>query len=161
MDSETKTKLDAVLAKESGRRKAAAAERMKHDAEERGRDDRKKAARARWEIAYADIQTAVNEINQSISSNGMSFQISEGKKADPAIAQLFITLSQSQPNHERQVVLNVNAFGSVHPVFLIPHAGKAPQSFELEQSNANFFGRLLVDFLDQALAFADRNPQSR
>ncbi len=55
---------------------------------------------------------------------------------------------------ERRIVLNVNAFGRVQPVFLIPHTGRAPESFDMAEANADVWSGMMVEFLDQVLAYA-------
>lgn len=133
--------------------KKVAEENERRELEKRDREEKKAAARAKWSVVQSEIQSAIKEVNEQIASAGLSFAASDGNKAEAAIAQYCIALLPSEK--ERSVVLNVNAFGSVVPVFLIPHSGQSPTSFKLEDTDVEFWSRLLVDFLDQALAFAD------
>jgi hypothetical protein len=157
MDPKTKVKLKEVLSKESERQRAVAEANTKRDAEERASADKETKAQQRWPAVQSDIRAAVDEVNQQIASAGLSLSISEGKKRDPAIAQLHITLTPQGTGNERQIVVNVNSDGTVVPVFQIPHTARPRnESFELAEANVNLWAALIVDFLDQALAYVDR-----
>jgi hypothetical protein len=145
------------LAAEMQRRQAAEEARKRYEAEERARAERRRAAQKRWPAVLSDIRTAVGEINHHLAALKLAFRVKEGQKSSAAIAQLNIVLEATNAaSDDRQVALNVNAYGHVEPVFLIPYTGRNPSAFEISEVNADFWSAMLVDFLEQALARDDK-----
>jgi hypothetical protein len=158
MEVETKQRLDAVLARESDRRKAVAAERAASEAKERAREAEKQTARDRLPAFRELLEGAIREINDHLSGKGIGFAIAEGKKADAALAQIYVPLlGEEAPSKDCQIVLNVSAFGLIQPVFLIPHSGRVTaKDVNLTSATSELLIELMIDFLDQVLANADK-----
>lgn len=56
-----------------------------------------------------------------------------------------------------KIVLNVSAFGLIQPVFLIPHSGRVTaKDVNLTSATSELLIELMIDFLDQVLANADK-----
>lgn len=159
MDDKTKSRLAAVLSKESERRKAVAEANAKREAAKQALEERKRLALEQWVRVRADIESVVNDVNEQIRPSGLMLTISEEEKPAPAITRTYIKL-QSSSKDGSMIVLNVNAYGHVQPVFLIPHTGKAPADLELIDTNADTWPTMIVDFIDQVLAYADSQTKS-
>jgi hypothetical protein len=157
MDELTSQKLASVLNKESARRRAVAQQMEKEAAASREREEKKRIAREQWQVALVTLQSVVKKVNSVIVASDLSFEITDGKKAEPTISQTIVRLLPKRGDSDRMVVLNVNAYGSVHPVFLIPHSGQAPSYFQIGDMNPQFLSALLVEFLDQTLSYEDKN----
>jgi hypothetical protein len=89
----------------------------------------------------------------------MSLKIFEGRAAPPAISQIFVQLLPKQ-EAERQIVFNVNAYGAVVPIVLIPHTGRPSSSFNIDEASQESLTAILVDFLDQVLAYETKKSKT-
>jgi hypothetical protein len=81
----------------------------------------------------------------------LSLHISENNQdVSPAIARQDIKLFEGQDDTGKRIVLNVNAFGKLQAVFLIPHTGKG-QNSNIHDISSEFYEQLFIDFLEQAI----------
>jgi hypothetical protein len=153
MDKDTQAKLEAALNRratattEAELKKAAAA---KEDAERASKMD---AARKQWAVSLQQIEAAISEVNARISAHGLQFKISETKSQPPAIAQLHIRLTDKKhPDiKERNLILNVSAYGRVQPVSLGPHTLGKIADFNVHEADQGRYEQVLTDYL--ALVF--------
>ncbi len=158
MDPIIKAKLDAVMAKQSGYRQAEAEKQVRMEELARKKQSELEQVEAKWRAVYSLLQTVVAEMNEAIKELKLVFAIEDqraGKTSD-GIAQTIVALNpDTGGNNRRGVVLNVSGGGWVNPVFMIPHTGKAPDRFNLDAATPEFLSSMLVEFLDQSLAYQD------
>lgn len=156
MKDEIKTKLDSVLQRKLDNEAAAEAARLATEKAAQQRDAKTGLARERWRSSVKEIDAAVKAINSQIENAKMALSWEEKPrdKDHPSISQLFVKLSEPGNERERKLVLNVNAFGLVQPVALIPHTGKKVADFQIEDVDQAHYEAIIVEFLDQCVSKA-------
>jgi hypothetical protein len=160
MNEEAKQRLATVLNRKASLDEEAENRRQAQELARNEESARKEAARARWTESLSEIKSAVDVVNAAIRGQELTFELDPEKRDEsPAISQLSIKLIDRINDTERSIttygqkrlVLNVNAFGRVTPVLLIPHSGKNPPAFDIENADREFYENILVEFLDQAI----------
>lgn len=156
-DNNPANRLKEILARKAELERAASAEAARKKAEADASELEKGKARERWKSSIGQIREAIADLAAEMSASGLAFEFDEGKRPDtPAIAQASIVLREGSDQKEKKIVLNVNAFGLVHPVFLIPHSGKHPNDFNISEATKETYTNLMLTFLDQVFS-----PKSR
>ncbi|ODR97235.1 hypothetical protein AUC70_13365 [Methyloceanibacter stevinii] len=104
-----------------------------------------------WAKAVPQILDALHKLNNELKPAELRLEIMpQERDVSPAISQTEIRLFESGQQTDCRLVLNVNVFGHVRPVALIPHSAQNPAAgFELEDADEDVYLGLLVDFLDK------------
>lgn len=145
---------DIVQLKNEIDQAAARAKRAKLSGDQE-RERRKELAKSAWALAEQQIEEAIAAINGRISSVGLVLKAKPSERdVHPAIARYMVGLDDGAPtDKECKVVFNVSALGLVQPIFGIPHSGKNPAHFMLQDVDAQSYGDILADFVEQVLLY--------
>jgi hypothetical protein len=149
MKGETKSKLDAVLARKQAKdREQAELERSKQEAEIQAKDLKRRSLE-KWAATQKLIVNAVGAINEVIQGNGMHFEVHPYNRSDSALASQEIRLLDAD-DRRKALMLHLGQSGNLQSVFLIPHTGKG-ETISIFDVDQDYLERLLSDFLDQVI----------
>ena len=151
MNEETSKRLKAVLIRKAANDRKELEELQKKKTADLEREQQKKDAKRYWKTSLTQINSAIEEVNKQILKGGMSLRFSvDERDTHPAIARPSIELFEADKNTGKMIVLNVNAFGKLHVVMLIPHTGKG-KDCRIRDVSRDYYIEMLVDFLDQTI----------
>ncbi|MBI5260872.1 MAG: hypothetical protein HY852_03520 [Bradyrhizobium sp.] len=155
MDKDAEAKLAAALTR---RRTAVTRLELEKAAAEKAlaeKSARKDASRQRWAMSLQEIGAAIESVNERLRGDGLQLKIAEASQATPpAIAQLYIVLhDEKAPDvKNRQLVLNISAYGKAQPRAYGPHALGKIDDFEINEADQGKYEQVLSEFV--ALVFS-------
>jgi hypothetical protein len=152
IDPQTKSKLASIKSKEKKKDEVAEATTKKQKAEQDEKNRKRAIAREQWLSAKPIIAKAIEEINAEVSEIGCEFSFEEKPNVDPATAQAYLSLTSPRGSGRERAVLNVNAYGLVQFVLLVPHTSRSSvPSIELVNLSKEKLTALMADFLEEVL----------
>lgn len=111
-------------------------------------------AKKYWETALEQIDAAIAFVNAEIAEAGLSLSAATTERnPSPALAQYYIKLLEGTEDTKCGVILNVSALGLVQAVIHIPHTGRAPKHFELQDAGTDTYKDMIVDCIEQVLTY--------
>lgn len=151
MNESTQTRLAAILERRAEADRKSANRRQIDDEAKVAREAVKLAASKRWERSFLDVKSALTIVNAEITASGLALEMEhESGDIKPALARLSIILVSDGRRTDNKMSLNVNAFGMVQTMILIPYVVKGPANFDIKDANESTFQDVLIGFLEHA-----------
>lgn len=164
MNDTVKSRLEGIIQTKKGIDQSLRDSDVARQTEAQEKAAQKAAAKEAWSVALGQIDEAINFVNSEMAGVEMKLSAEESDRtSSAALAQYCILLNGSGIEGACKAVLNVNAFGTVQPVFLIPHSGRSPTRFDLQDVGADHYKDIIIDFVEQCLAYRQSKlrPEAR
>lgn len=152
MTSDNKGRLRAILERKALADETLRAAQASEKLEVEEKEKKKAAARQLWPGAKKQLEDVIRNVNQQLKPVDLSLSLEEEtvrEAARPSIARVIIRLNEAT-RKDKQIIMNVNPFGSVQTLFFIDQSRKA-NDFSLEGANAEFLEGIIIEFLEQAV----------
>jgi hypothetical protein len=117
---------------------------------------------ARWQKSLDEIGGAIANINERIRQGDLELFLEDRKERSdgPAIAQIAVGLRKRGEDTKKRLAFNVNAFGLVQFLSLIPHNGPKIADFNIADAEISQYEVVLVEFLDHCIPTKERQADS-
>ncbi|XSC43436.1 hypothetical protein ACF1BQ_036595 [Bradyrhizobium sp. RDT10] len=160
MDEKIKAKLQAALNKRHEADNERAQAELAETQRSAQREIDRAATDAEWPNAVLRMKTAIDSVNAEIEDSDMAFEVGKFERAgDENKYGGFSIHLKPASKKDRYIHLNVSDVGDVKPVFLLPHSGKSPHSFQLATASVKFYEAMLTDFFTQVIDFESKRPR--
>ncbi|KAA0680295.1 hypothetical protein [Roseomonas genomospecies 6] len=153
-------RLNAVVAAKKANDEAAKAALDAAALKAKEEEDKKAAAKKKWETeTYPLLLNVVQSINSRIKDDGIILDVRKSERdIKPAIAQVSCYLSLDGADTNKHLVFNVNAYGKIGLVQLIPHTGPSKDA-HIDEMDEERMTDLVIGFLELAMSKQEKKAR--